>query len=215
MLQFKNFRKYYNKQLVIEIPDAYFDEGIYWIKGENGSGKSTLIKSIAGLIPFEGELHLCGISNNKNNVQAYRSIVNYGEAEPVYPEFLKGSDLVALYQNAKMGTEDQVEYLLMRLGVKKFCTQPIGSYSSGMLKKLSLALAFIGNPKLVLLDEPLITLDKETTAIVMELIQEHFANGISVIFSSHQEFKEKINFPVKDLIVDNHHLKMAMNDTSL
>jgi ABC-2 type transport system ATP-binding protein len=206
MLQFKKYKKIYNKDLILEIEDTFFDEGVYWIKGDNGSGKSTLVKSIAGLIPFDGEISLYGLLNNQKNSMTYRSIVNYGEAEPVYPEFLKGSDLVVLYQNVKAASESQVEYLLTRLGVKKFQSKEIGEYSSGMIKKLSLVLAFIGNPKLILLDEPLITLDKETTGIVMELIMENAAKGVSIIFTSHQEFKDKMNFPMNTLLLNNHHL---------
>ncbi len=215
MLQFKKYKKFYNKELVIEIEDTFLDEGVYWIKGDNGTGKSTLMKSIAGLIPFDGDISLYGLSNNQKNILAYRTIVNYGEAEPVYPEFLKGSDLVKLYQNAKAAGEEQVESLLIRLGVKKFYSKEIGAYSSGMVKRLSLALAFTGNPRLILLDEPLITLDKETTEVVMELIMEYAAKGVSIIYTSHQEFKDKISFPMNVLLLNNHHLKPFINVSSI
>jgi ABC-2 type transport system ATP-binding protein len=206
MLQFKKYKKFYDKELILEIEDTILEDGVYWIKGDNGSGKSTLMKSIAGLIPFEGEINLSGLSNNQKNLMEYRRIVNYGEAEPVYPEFLKGSDLVALYQNIKGGSAEQLTSLLTRLGVKKFQSKETGAYSSGMAKKLSLVLAFIGTPKLILLDEPLITLDKETTGIVMELITEYAAQGVSIIFTSHQEFKDKMSFPLHTLLLNNHSL---------
>src|SRR5207253_2363557 len=102
-------------------------------------------------------------SNTQKNMLSYRRIVNYAEAEPLYPEFLKGSDLVSLYQNTKAASSEQVQKLLTKLGVVNFQSKEIGTYSSGMIKKLSLVLAFMGNSKLILLDEPLITLDKDAT----------------------------------------------------
>jgi ABC-2 type transport system ATP-binding protein len=207
MLQFKNYKKHYNHEVILEIEDTHLNAGVYWIKGENGSGKSTLMKSIAGLIPFQGEINLYDLSNIPKNCMEYRKQVNYGEAEPVYPEFLKGSDLIALYVNTKGGDKDQVESLITRMGVKKFQSKEIGTYSSGMAKKLSLVLAFIGNPKLILLDEPLITLDTDAVEVVMDLITEHATTGVSVIFSSHQDFKDKLPFPTNILYLKNHQLK--------
>ncbi|HTE24545.1 ATP-binding cassette domain-containing protein, partial [Flavitalea sp.] len=61
MLIFQNFKKAYNRETVIGIENLFLDSGVYWIKGENGTGKSTLLKSIAGLIPFEGQISLAGV----------------------------------------------------------------------------------------------------------------------------------------------------------
>ncbi len=71
-----------------------------------------------------------------------------------------------------------------------FLSQPIGNYSSGMIKKLSLLLAFIGKPALILLDEPLATLDEESIQILPDLISAyHKEFKTSFIFSSHQPFR--------------------------
>ncbi|WP_220463950.1 ATP-binding cassette domain-containing protein [Adhaeribacter radiodurans] len=75
----------------------------------------------------------------------------------------------------------------MQLG--SFLSQPIGSYSSGMLKKLSVLLAFLGKPTLIILDEPLITLDAAAITTVNQLILEYYQNQeISFLLSSHQNF---------------------------
>jgi ABC-2 type transport system ATP-binding protein len=71
----------------------------------------------------------------------------------------------------------------------------IGSYSSGTLKKLSVVLAFVGNPKWILLDEPLITIDVAAVALVGEWIKQmRSEKGISFIISSHQSFQDNIPF---------------------
>src|SRR5204863_4122304 len=93
MLTIRNFSKSYNGTLVLTIKELKFDSGVYWIKGENGSGKSTFFKSIAGLLPHEGEICYENLSL-KNNPVEYRKLINYSEAEPVYPGFLTAKDLV-------------------------------------------------------------------------------------------------------------------------
>ena len=161
MLTFNQFKKSYHNELIVGIENLSLAPNVYWIIGENGSGKSTLLKCIAGVIPYQGNISCDSIFNNAKDRQSFRKIVNYAEAEPQYPEFLKGIDLIQFYKKAKGASDEQIAILMSKLEVKSFAYRRIGEYSSGMLKKLSLALAFIGNPRLILLDEPLITLDKD------------------------------------------------------
>ena len=79
----------------------------------------------------------------------------------------------------------------------------MGTYSSGMLKKLSLVLAFIGHPKLILLDEPLVTIDKESVPILYSLVKKYSDEGVSFIFTSHQAFEATNLSPIKELEVKN------------
>jgi ABC-2 type transport system ATP-binding protein len=87
---------------------------------------------------------------------------------------------------------------------------PIGSYSSGTIKKLSLVLAFIGNPPLILLDEPFATLDAEAAILLGELISEYQQDlGVSFIFSSHQPIKPG-SFPInKNLMIADHSILLT------
>jgi ABC-2 type transport system ATP-binding protein len=76
------------------------------------------------------------------------------------------------------------------LGVNVYWKTPIGTYSSGMLKKVSLLTAFLGQPKLIMLDEPLITIDERSAQIVHELVKEYSENqGVNFLLSSHQDFR--------------------------
>ena len=97
-----------------------------------------------------------------------------------------GRDLLELYLNTKGGNREQVLETGERLGVDIFINNPVSSYSSGMLKKLSLLLAFTGNPALILLDEPLITIDTRALAVLYDLIREHSTRGVSFCITSHQ-----------------------------
>jgi ABC-2 type transport system ATP-binding protein len=129
--------------------------------------------------------------------------VNYGEAEPLYPPFLTGHDLIRLFADSKKADQKQVNQLLESLGVEAFKHQTLGTYSSGMLKKLSLVLAFIGPARIILLDEPLITLDVATVEVVYNLIHAARERDVSFLISSHQAFEDgKLAFDSR-LLVQN------------
>lgn len=118
----------------------------------------------------------------------YRLRVNYSEAEPIFPEFLSAWELIQWVGTAKRATAQQVDELIDAFAIRDFMKTPVGTYSSGMLKKTSLVLAFLGSPNLILLDEPLITLDQAATATVAQLVDGHHKRGVSFLLSSHQDF---------------------------
>jgi len=188
MLQIKNLQKSYGGHLVIQVPDLVLSEGIHWFKGANGSGKTTFFRTLAGMLPFEGEIQLGEWDIRKQPVE-YRLHINYGEAEPDYPEFLTANDLIQFVAVAKRASKSQVDSLIETLGIEPFLYQPTGTYSSGMLKKTSLALAFLGDPKVIILDEPLITIDDATVQRVYELVRDYHAKGVTFLLSSHQDFR--------------------------
>lgn len=209
MLHFNQFEKSYFNQLVLKIDNIKIPEGIFWIKGGNGSGKSTLLKAIAGILSFEGDIAI-GTIYLKDHGVSYRKLVNFAEAEPLYPEFLTGFEMVDLFAKAKGAVSDQEETLIAEMGMKPYIHNPLGSYSSGMLKKLSLVLAFLGQPKLILLDEPLNTIDVESLEILYRWINEKYRNEkISFLLSSHQPLDElklpglkQINIQDKKIILN-------------
>nr|MBC7613142.1 ATP-binding cassette domain-containing protein [Pseudopedobacter sp.] len=200
MLHFKNFQKRYYSNPIIQIDDLILQKGIYWIKGVNGSGKSTLLKSIAGILDFKGDIILNKEISIKKQPVAFRSVVNFAEAEPIFPEFLTGMEMVKLFESAKKGTKEQSEQLIAIFKMQDYIHERLGTYSSGMLKKLSLVLAFLGHPNLILLDEPLITLDTEALGILCQLIIDKYHEGISFILSSHQDLNHEL-FPQSSILM--------------
>lgn len=187
MLEFIQTEKSYGKRTILSIPHLRLDRGIYWLQGSNGSGKTTLLRMIAGLLPFKGDIILNDHSQHKQAL-AYRRAVSWADAEPLYPEFLKGQDLVAFYQEIRKADIRQIHELTDLFQVRSYLDAPIGTYSSGMVKRLSLVLAFIGEPRLIALDEPLVTLDKESIPILYELIANRYRHEqCSFLISSHQD----------------------------
>jgi ABC-2 type transport system ATP-binding protein len=185
MLQINQVQKKYNQRTVLEITNLVIGEGIHWLKGTNGSGKSTFMKMAGGLIPFEGEIKFNGLSLKESAVM-YKRLVCYAEAEPLYPEFLTGEDLIHFYNSTRKAAKKDADDLIYRFGITDFYKNPTGTYSSGMVKKLSLVLAFLGNTKLILLDEPFVTLDVAAVQVVLDTIKEFHQQGRNFIFTSHQ-----------------------------
>jgi ABC-2 type transport system ATP-binding protein len=185
MLVIHKYAKQYGGALVLTIDELKLPSGVYWIKGENGSGKSTLFKSIAGIIPFDGEIMFSDISLRKDPIR-YRRLVNYSEAEPLYPAFLTAKDLIRFVGKAKGAPMQQQEFYTGVFGVDQFSQKPCETYSSGMMKKLSLVLGFLGTPGIIILDEPLITLDEEARNILLKQITILAQKGTTFLLSSHQ-----------------------------
>jgi ABC-2 type transport system ATP-binding protein len=143
---------------------------------------------VAGLLPFSGQITLDGQYEISRDPVAYRLRVNYAEAEPLYPDFLTARDLAGFVGRAKQAPAGQIDALAETLGVTAFWTQSTGTFSSGMLKKLSLLLALLGRPRLVLLDEPLTTLDVATAARLFDLVRQLRAKqDVSFLLTSHQD----------------------------
>jgi ABC-2 type transport system ATP-binding protein len=189
MLHIKNFQKSYKNHLIISVEELSLKEGIYWFRGANGSGKSTFFKAVAGMIPFEGQIRFRDLDSRKHPME-YRLKVNISEAEPLYPDYLSGYDILKFISEAKHGTASQLDELAEKFGTNTYWKQSIGTYSSGMLKKISLISAFLGKPQLIMLDEPLITIDDKSVEIVYELISSlHQNQNISFLLSSHQDFR--------------------------
>jgi len=190
MLHFSQFEKSYFDHLVLKIDNIKLPEGIFWIKGSNGTGKSTFLKAIAGILSFKGDIAI-GTIYLKNHGVSYRKLVNFAAAEPLFPEFLSGMEMITLFAKAKGAGAGQAEILVAEMGMQGYINNPLGSYSSGMLKKLSLVLAFLGEPKLILLDEPLNTIDAESLEVLYRWINEkHEKDKISFLLSSHQPLDE-------------------------
>jgi ABC-2 type transport system ATP-binding protein len=136
----------------------------------------------------------------------YRRRVTLAEAEPVYPSFLTPRNLLQFVSKTRQAPDMQMEELIVRLGISSFIDQPFSTFSSGMLKKVSLAMAFIGTPSLIILDEPLITIDKETRGLLYDLIREKALKSTGFLLSSHQAFTRE-DLPVRGIFeVKNHTL---------
>lgn len=207
MLQVNSFSKIYNEYPVLEIKKLDIPEGIHLLQGVNGSGKSTFMQCVNGITGYKGEIIFNGTSFHKSPVH-YRQQLSYSEAEPKFPPFLTAREIAAFVAKTKNAGAQEIEQLLERFQMKEFVDKPIGTYSSGMLKKTSLLLAFLGKPKLILLDEPFTTIDATTFGSLVGLIKERHREGVGFILSTHHK-AELRNLEVENVYyVENNTIKL-------
>ena len=209
MLELYQVQKSYGGEKILDIPDLQLSAGIYWLQGANGSGKTTLLRLLAGLLPFRGDVRVHKHSLRETPV-AYRRSISWADAEPLYPGFLSGDDLITFYRKIQQPPPGQVDELIGHFGIKSWLSSRAETWSSGMTKKLSLLLAFIGQPSLILLDEPLITLDLDSTGHLIELIVDYQRlYDTSFFFSSHQAIPDELRQKTRFLELKEYAIQMV------
>ncbi len=161
---------------------------VFGLLGPNGSGKSTAMKLILGLLrPTAGNAEVCGY--RAGTISARRQI-GFLPENPYFPTFLSGAELVRYYGKLSgMGgarLEARVVELLelVRLGGEAG-KRSLRTYSKGMLQRAGLAGALVGDPEILMLDEPTAGVDPAGSREIRDLILELKARGKTVIFSSH------------------------------
>jgi ABC-2 type transport system ATP-binding protein len=201
-LSLSNIHKQYGSHVVLQFDEWKITNGIYWLKGGNGTGKTTLFRIISGQTPFSGNVLLNEVDLKKQPIK-FRSMISYAEAEPQYPLFVTGNELLSFYREVRNAQQIEVDELTEIFELNDFLTQKISGYSSGMLKKLSLICALLGDAELYILDEPLITIDAASATKLYELISKKTEQGKSFLLSSHQEMNaEKLS--VKEIFKIEH-----------
>ena len=162
---------------------------IVGILGHNGAGKSTTIKCVTGMHPYEeGTIEICGFDMKKNPIDAKK---NFGYVSDEFTLFEKmtGYEFINFMADIyKVSKEDRIKRVemfqeLFALGDSIY--NQISSYSHGMKQKISIMGALIHNPKVFILDEPMVGLDPYTSNQVKQFFKKHSADGNLVLFSSH------------------------------
>lgn len=162
---------------------------IFGFLGQNGAGKSTTIKCLTGILPFDsGEIRICGHDIVKEPIQAKMHMGYVPDNHSVY-EKLTGREYVNyvadLYKVPSDVRHERLEHFAKLFKLEHAMNRQIKSYSHGMKQKICIIAALIHDPKLWVLDEPMMGLDPQSTAEIIAHMRRHCANGNTVFFSSH------------------------------
>ncbi len=160
---------------------------VFGLLGPNGSGKTTTLGMLLGLLrPTSGSIHLFGQEvDSGNHHRALRRIGAIVEIPAFYPYLSGRQNLRYFVSISPRGDASEVERLLKLGGLSARADSKFSTYSLGMKQRLGVAHALIGDPELVLLDEPTNGLDPAGMAEMRDLIRELGSGGRTVLLSSH------------------------------
>ncbi len=190
-LLIKNLHKYYGKHEALKGIDISIKKGeIYGFVGPNGAGKTTTIKCSAGVINFdEGTILINGIDIKKKPVLAKR-FLSYVPDTPFLYDKLTGREFL-FFVGKLYGMDDKeinrsITYYSELLKFADYMDLKTSDYSHGMKQRIVIASAFIHNPQIVLIDEPMVGLDPGIAKVVKELFVNYSKkNNSAILVSTH------------------------------
>lgn len=188
ILKIENLNTSYGKNLVLKDINLEIKEGsIFGLIGPNGAGKSTLMKSILGLVKKDsGKITLYGKEvNEKNQKETNKNLGSLIEA-PSFYDHLTAYDNLDLICDMKNINKDKIYKTLRDVGLIKSKDKKVREFSLGMKQRMGIAIALIGNPKFLILDEPINGLDPYGIEEMRDLFKSIVKNSnTSILISSH------------------------------
>lgn len=191
MIKVTNFTKIYSngKKAVDDISFTVNDGEIFGFLGPNGAGKSTTIKSIVGInSKSSGEISINDL-RIEDDAKAYKSEFSYVPDNPDLFENYSGNEYINfiadIYGIDTNTRKERLDYYLGFFDLKDAMDDQISNYSHGMAQRLALIGALINDPKVIILDEPMVGLDAKSAYNLKQILRQRAADGKIVFFSTH------------------------------
>ena len=213
MLRVTRVSKRYGKAEVLRVVsfDAAPGEALaLW--GPNGAGKTTLVKAILGLIDYAGEINVGDFETRRKGKQA-RRLIGYVPQEAIFYDWTVRATM-SFYATLKKADQAQIIPLLTRMGLTEHAHKPVPALSGGLKQRLALAVALLGNPPMLLLDEPMANLDAQTRAEYRALLAALRREGKTILFSSHR-LDEVESLADRVLVLEQGQLKAILTPHAL
>lgn len=187
ILETKHLTKKYGSDYAVKDVNIHLAKGqIYGLVGRNGAGKTTLLRMISGLSkPTEGTFEVFG-ENGLNNPVTRVKIGCLIESPGIYSRLNARDNIILKCKALGIKEKSIADELLMLVGLKNTGKKKTVEFSLGMKQRLGIAMALIGNPEIIILDEPINGLDPQGIIEVREIIQKlNKERNITFIISSH------------------------------
>ncbi|MED0872836.1 ABC transporter ATP-binding protein [Bacillus mobilis] len=188
VLKTNQLSKQYKNHIALNKVNLSIEQGsIYGFIGQNGAGKSTLTRLVTGLaMPTSGTIELFGESRERELAQARKRIGSMIEMPAIYPHMTAAENLEAHRLLKGVPGKDCIQKTLSLVGLLDTEEKKAKNFSLGMKQRLSLAIALLGDPEFLILDEPINGLDPMGVVEIRELLKKlNREKGITILISSH------------------------------
>jgi ABC-2 type transport system ATP-binding protein len=187
MIRFRNVHfSYRQSEPILKGVDLDIPAGLTLVLGPNGSGKSTLLKLAAGIErPDQGTAEIEGYNLWRDEVAA-RSRLAYISEQPDLTPYATIRDVIYLVCRLRSETLEKGHDALRRAGLWNIAHRSIRELSSGQRRRAVLAAAWVGSPRIVLLDEPLESLDRAIRGEILAWIDRLLSCGAAVVIATHE-----------------------------
>jgi len=190
LIDIQGLRKVYGDTVAVKGLDLKVYEGeLFCVLGPNGAGKTTTIKTLIGLLrPTGGTVKIGGWDIQLNPVEAKR-LIGYIPDHPYVYEKLSGRDffrfVADLFGVPREVWEPRMHYYFQIFKLTPVLDQLVENYSHGMRQKLCFAVALMHQPKAIIVDEPMVGLDPQSSRVVKDLLRQECKRGACVFLSTH------------------------------
>lgn len=188
MLEIRNISKQYGDKTALQPLSLSLSNGIYGLLGPNGAGKSTLMNIISdNLLPDSGTLYW-NDTEIRTLGREYRKLLGYAPQQQGLYESFTGrrflSYMATLKNISKKEQPEEIDRVAWHVNLLPVLDQKIGTYSGGMKQRLLIAQALMGDPQLLIMDEPTTGLDPKERIRIREKIQE-LSEGKIILLATH------------------------------
>lgn len=154
--------------------------------GPNGAGKSTVLHCLLGIVRYDGTIELGGCDPHRQG-KAARRLVGFVPQQIQLPEDFTVREALIFFARLKGAAFEAISGVLERLGLAAHAEKRVGTLSGGMRQRVALAVALLGDPPILLLDEPTASLDAQSRNDFLYLLGELKRSGKTLLFSSHRQ----------------------------
>ena len=178
-----------NRTCVDRLSFSVMKGELYALLGDNGAGKTTTINMLTTLLkPTQGQIHLCGFDAVKQAEKTKGAFGVVSQEVAVYSELTAYENLAFiadLYHMPKQQAEQRIALMLSQSGLADRAHDQAGTFSTGMQRKLSIAIAMLHQPQVIFMDEPTVGLDPGARRHIWEALVDLKRQGVTVLLTTH------------------------------
>jgi ABC-2 type transport system ATP-binding protein len=190
MIEIENITKRFGEKIAVDHLNLTVPSGEFFaFVGPNGAGKTTTIKLIVGLLHAdEGTVRICGQDIQKNAVAA-KALLSHIPDQPYLYDKLTGREFLEfvarMHRIERARARRKIEELSDVLGLRGYLDDLAEGYSHGMKQRVVIASALLHEPKVIVVDEPMVGLDPRSVRVVKDLLHNLSQSGATIFMSTH------------------------------